>query len=91
MATSLAGRMYEMVLQRKHQHGATCMGPDCFRYTFLIVAALSLVVTLLAFILWLRTRDMYATIIQVSRPPVIHFSHQIAVTRRTSLGIMGVG
>ena len=75
MATSLAGRMYEMVLQRKHQHGATCMGPDCFRYTFLIVAALSLIVTLLAVILWLRTRSMYATIIQVtlhSCEPLLH-------------------
>ena len=65
MATSLAGYMYEMVLQREHQHGGTCIGPDCFRYTFLIVAALSLLSTLLAGILWLRTRTMYATIIQV--------------------------
>ena len=65
MATSLAGYMYEMVLQRTHQHSDTCIGPDCFRYTFLIVAALSLLSTLLAGILWYRTRTMYATIIEV--------------------------
>lgn len=72
MATSLAGAMYEMVLERRHQHGATCRGVDCFRYTFLAVAALSLVVTLLAVLLWHRTRDMYATIIKVRLNSSLH-------------------
>ena len=65
MATELAGAMYTMVLERRHQHGTTCRGVDCFRYTFLAVSALALLGTLLAVVLWRRTRTMYATIIKV--------------------------
>ena len=82
MATQLAGAMYEMVLHRRHQHGATCLGVDCFKYTFLAVCALSLLATLLAVVLWHRTRNMYATIIKVHPKSTITSVSRPSITSR---------
>jgi hypothetical protein len=65
MATVLAGAMYERVMRWQHQKGGDCMGPDCFRYTFLIAAALSAFGTVLAALLWRRTSKKYQKIIKV--------------------------
>mmetsp|Transcript_14199 Transcript_14199/g.42879 ORF Transcript_14199/g.42879 Transcript_14199/m.42879 type:complete len:728 (-) Transcript_14199:369-2552(-) len=65
MATSLAGAMYNWVMDHYHQKGHFCRGPLCFRYTFLIVAALAVVATIFATIVWARSREAYKAVIKV--------------------------
>ena len=40
-----------------------CRGPDCFRDTFLILAALAAAALGLALVLWHRTRPLYVKVI----------------------------
>ena len=66
MATVLAGQLYDRVMRWQHQAaGGDCIGPDCFRYTFLICGGLAALATVLAALLWRRTGRKYQTIIKV--------------------------
>ncbi|KAK9818432.1 hypothetical protein WJX72_012528 [[Myrmecia] bisecta] len=64
LATWLAGTMYDRALERHPSPTGTCIGTDCFRTTFLIVAGLSGLAMLLSLLLWSRTRNVYKTIIE---------------------------
>ncbi len=65
MATKLAAMMYNYVM-RQQGHAHSCHGPNCFRWTFLIVAALCTVATCMALLLWYRSRAAYRSVIKVS-------------------------
>lgn len=62
LATWLAGMLYDREA-RKFPSGA-CRGPNCFRPTFLIVAAASAVALLLSIMLHRRTLPLYERVIQ---------------------------
>jgi hypothetical protein len=64
MATKLAAAMYNYVM-RQQGHANMCRGPSCFRWTFLVVAALCTVATCLALLLWYRSRAAYRSVIKV--------------------------
>lgn len=65
MATKLAATMYNYLMrQQGGKHG--CHGPYCFRWTFLIVAALCTLATGMALLLWYRSRQAYQAVIKVS-------------------------
>lgn len=53
----LAGEVYD--LEAAKQPGASCIGPDCFRLTFLILAGLSALGTFFSIILTVRLRPVY--------------------------------
>ena len=84
MATSLAGAMYNWVMAHTDQRGHFCHGPLCFRYTFLIVAALCTVGTVFAALVWVRSRTAYRAVIKVHLPPPPFFPSPLA--RATRLG-----
>ena len=70
MATELAAAMYNRVMAGQPHHGkhggdGTCHGPYCFRWTFLMVAALCCVATAFAAALWYRSRTAYQQVIKV--------------------------
>ena len=70
MATELAAAMYNRVMAQQPHHGkhgsdGSCHGPYCFRWTFLIVAALCCVATAFAAALWYRSRQAYQQVIKV--------------------------
>lgn len=65
MATALAGAIYQWSMEHDHEQGNFCTGPTCFRYTFLIVAALCLLTTVLATLVWWRSRESYKAVIKV--------------------------
>lgn len=68
MATELAAALYNRVLAQQaahHKHKDICTGPNCFRWTFLIVAALCCVATAFAVALWIRSRQAYQQVIKV--------------------------
>lgn len=67
MATELAAAMYNRVMaqQPPGKHGSSCHGPHCFRWTFVIVAALCCVATAFAIALWYRSRAAYQQVIKV--------------------------
>ncbi len=65
MATLLSGAMYNWVMEHYDQRGHFCHGPLCFRYTFLIVAALMMVATVAAAFVWARSREAYKAVIKV--------------------------
>lgn len=68
MATELAAALYNRVLaqQAHHKHHPDiCTGPYCFRWTFLVVAALCCVATAFAVTLWIRSRQAYKQVIKV--------------------------
>jgi hypothetical protein len=70
MATELAAAMYNRVMAQQPHHGkhggdGSCHGPYCFRWTFLIVAALCCVATAFAAALWYRSRQSYQQVIKV--------------------------
>ncbi|CAN0891377.1 Protein NUCLEAR FUSION DEFECTIVE 4 [Linum grandiflorum] len=53
----LAGTMYD--IEASKQGSSTCIGPDCFKVTFLALAALCGLGTLLSIILTMRIRPVY--------------------------------
>ncbi|KAK9080615.1 hypothetical protein SSX86_000373 [Deinandra increscens subsp. villosa] len=53
----LAGYIYDT--EEAKQGGSTCMGPTCFRFTFLVLACVCGVGTILSFILTIRIRPVY--------------------------------
>ena len=62
--------MYNRVMAGQPHHGkhggdGTCHGPNCFRWTFLMVAALCCVATAFAAALWYRSRAAYQQVIKV--------------------------
>jgi MFS family permease len=70
MATELAAAMYNRVMAGQPHHGkhggdGACHGPYCFRWTFLMVAALCCVATAFAAALWYRSRTAYQQVIKV--------------------------
>lgn len=67
MATELAAAMYNrvMAMQPHGKHAGSCHGPYCFRWTFLIVAALCCVATAFAAALWYRSHKAYQQVIKV--------------------------
>lgn len=65
MATVLAGAMYSWAMDHDHQHGNFCSGPTCFRYTFLLVALLCTLTTILATVVWARSRESYKQVIKI--------------------------
>jgi hypothetical protein len=71
MATELAAAMYNRVMAQQPHHGkhggdGSCHGPYCFRWTFLIVAALCCIATAFAAALWYRSRQAYQQVIKVN-------------------------
>ena len=62
LATWLAGALYTRALAR-HGGGRACRGADCFRDTFLILAALAAAALATAVVLWHRTRPLYVKVI----------------------------
>lgn len=53
----LAGYIYDT--EEARQGGTTCMGPTCFRFTFLVLACVCGVGTILSLILTIRIRPVY--------------------------------
>lgn len=53
----LAGYLYDN--EAAKQHSATCFGPDCFRVTFLILAGVCGLGTVLSIVLTMRIRPVY--------------------------------
>ncbi|KAK6783763.1 hypothetical protein RDI58_017217 [Solanum bulbocastanum] len=53
----LAGYLYDN--EAVKQHSATCLGPDCFRVTFLILAGVCGLGTVLSIVLTMRIRPVY--------------------------------
>ncbi|XP_049413481.1 protein NUCLEAR FUSION DEFECTIVE 4-like [Solanum stenotomum] len=53
----LAGYLYDN--EAAKQHSATCLGPDCFRVTFLILAGVCGLGTVLSIFLTMRIRPVY--------------------------------
>ncbi|KAH0652273.1 hypothetical protein KY285_029784 [Solanum tuberosum] len=53
----LAGYLYDN--EAAQQHSATCLGPDCFRVTFLILAGVCGLGTVLSIVLTMRIRPVY--------------------------------
>ena len=62
LATWLAGELYARALER-HGGGGACVGPDCFRATFLLLAGLAAAALGVAVVLWRRTRPLYVKVI----------------------------
>lgn len=53
----LAGLLYDN--EASKQHSATCFGPNCFRFTFLILAGVCGLGTILSIVLTMRIRPVY--------------------------------
>ncbi|KAI3521197.1 hypothetical protein L1887_10658 [Cichorium endivia] len=53
----LAGYVYDA--EEARQGGSTCMGPNCFRLTFLVLAGLCCLSSILSLILTIRIRPVY--------------------------------
>lgn len=56
----LAGNVYDA--EATKQGNSTCLGPDCFRLTFLILAGICGVGSILSIILTLRIRPVYQSL-----------------------------
>ncbi|KAL4437504.1 hypothetical protein ABPG77_003485 [Micractinium sp. CCAP 211/92] len=54
LATGLAGWLYSLALSKQGSEGGTCLGPDCFRPTFLVLAGLGLGATVCSTVLYRR-------------------------------------
>lgn len=53
----LAGTLYDN--EASKQHAVTCLGPDCFRITFLVLAGVSFIGTLFSMVLTQRIKPVY--------------------------------
>lgn len=53
----LAGQVYDSEAEK--QLGSSCIGPNCFRLTFFVLAGLCGVGTLLSIVLTVRLRPVY--------------------------------
>lgn len=49
-----AGWLYSLALSKQGSEGGTCLGPDCFRPTFLVLAGLGLGATVCSTVLYRR-------------------------------------
>ena len=54
----LAGYVYDKEAARQHD-GSSCLGPDCFRLTFMVLAGVCSVGTILSIILTVRIKPVY--------------------------------
>eukprot|EP00191_Tetraselmis_sp_GSL018_P025024 CAMPEP_0177624108 /NCGR_PEP_ID=MMETSP0419_2-20121207/29293_1 /TAXON_ID=582737 /ORGANISM="Tetraselmis sp., Strain GSL018" /LENGTH=507 /DNA_ID=CAMNT_0019124771 /DNA_START=732 /DNA_END=2257 /DNA_ORIENTATION=+ len=66
LATVLAGRIYDAHSSIYEGHHS-CKGPECFRDTFLICSALSLIEAVAGVILVFRTRHIYKALLETYR------------------------
>ncbi|CAL9129897.1 unnamed protein product [Musa textilis] len=55
----LAGYVYDKEAANQHPVSSTCLGPSCFRLTFLVLAGMCSLGTLLSIILSVRIRPVY--------------------------------
>ena len=54
----LAGYVYDKEAAKQHS-GGSCLGPDCFRLTFLVLSGVSVLGSVLGVILTVRVRPVY--------------------------------
>lgn len=55
----LAGYVYDKEAANQHPVSSTCLGPSCFRLTFLVLAGMCSLGTVLSIILSVRIRPVY--------------------------------
>lgn len=54
----LAGNVYDNEAAKQHMHGS-CLGPNCFRLTFMVLSGVCTLGTILSIILTMRIRPVY--------------------------------
>ena len=64
LATYLAGTLYDKAATRHPGPRGLCIGTDCFRPTFLIIAGFAAVALVLSVLLHQRTRPLYVRVIE---------------------------
>ena len=69
VGAQLVPRLYQAAGRRHGDPGSTCLGPDCFRLAFLVMAALAAWATALSAWLLVRTRSRYRRLADALRAP----------------------